>query len=636
MSEPEINFSIDPLESIKEINEYSIESKESSEIPPEKLILDLQEKIIFLEKENKALKNKVESITKKDALNNTIIMKMSMVGLRKKFTLKKDITQKKYDDVKVAEIIKEKEHLQEMNENMLDMLTEKEIENEDLNQKFENYKLEAKMQNEKDLEQITNLEKEIELLKNAKEISPYEEIDEEYKRHKEQLQQQINYYNKLETDLNKQIREKDDKIKKLNEEIQSLQFDNINLISKSEQQYKINKAGYQDLEKLAQENIKIKSKLDEISNDLDKKNKELKYIEENKNKEIEKYQEDIQILKKEIEKKNNDIKELDLAKTNLKSSNDQIYILLNNNKKELNEEKEKNYKIQEKLNKKTEELKSIKEYYKTLQTNNELEFKEYQEKIDELTKNKNDLISQNKDLLEKVKQNREERASSSGLSLDKFVESDESIMKDDIEFYINENKLLNEEINNLKEQISNQAHDLVEMNILEKNLEKIKIEKEDLINKNKQLSEQLNKIKIEFQELYEQQNKKDDEDESNKYKTMILITKKEIPELKRMQTLRNVLNLSIRKSQKFAKAEKDKNLLQQNYDRLKKLIEEEKKEHEKQIENIQIDFVNKKIRYLNDINDKDVLLAKYKNTFNSIIEQCKLKKIKLSVNLINK
>lgn len=635
MSEPEINFSIDPLESIKEIHEYSIESKESSEIPPEKLILDLQEKIIFLEKENKALKNKVESITKKDALNNTIIMKMSMVGLRKKFTLKKDITQKKYDDIKVAEIIKEKEHLQEMNENMLDMLTEKEIENEDLNQKFENYKLEAKMQNEKDLEQITNLEKEIELLKNAKEISPYEEIDEEYKRHKEQLQQQINYYNKLETDLNKQIREKDDKIKKLNEEIQSLQFDNINLISKSEQQYKINKAGYQDLEKLAQENIKIKSKLDEISNDLDKKNKELKYIEENKNKEIEKYQEDIQILKKEIEKKNNDIKELDLAKTNLKSSNDQIYILLNNNKKELNEEKEKNYKIQEKLNKKTEELKSIKEYYKTLQTNNELEFKEYQEKIDELTKNKNDLISQNKDLLEKVKQNREERASSSGLSLDKFVESDEQIMKDDIEFYINENKLLNEEINNLKEQISNQAHDLVEMNILEKNLEKIKIEKEDLINKNKQLSEQLNNIKIEFQELYEQQNKKDDEDESNKYKTMIL-TKKEIPELKRMQTLRNVLNLSIRKSQKFAKAEKDKNLLQQNYDRLKKLIEEEKKEHEKQIENIQIDFVNKKIRYLNDINDKDVLLAKYKNTFNSIIEQCKLKKIKLSVNLINK
>ena len=635
MSEPEINFSIDPLESIKEIHEYSIESKESSEIPPEELILDLQEKIIFLEKENKALKNKVESITKKDALNNTIIMKMSMVGLRKKFTLKKDITQKKYDDVKVAEIIKEKEHLQEMNENMLDMLTEKEIENEDLNQKFENYKLEAKMQNEKDLEQITNLEKEIELLKNAKEISPYEEIDEEYKRHKEQLQQQINYYNKLETDLNKQIREKDDKIKKLNEEIQSLQFDNINLISKSEQQYKINKAGYQDLEKLAQENIKIKSKLDEISNDLDKKNKELKYIEENKNKEIEKYQEDIQILKKEIEKKNNDIKELDLAKTNLKSSNDQIYILLNNNKKELNEEKEKNYKIQEKLNKKTEELKSIKEYYKTLQTNNELEFKEYQEKIDELTKNKNDLISQNKDLLEKVKQNREERVSSSGLSLDKFVESDESIMKDDIDFYINESKLLNEEINNLKEQISNQAHDLVEMNILEKNLEKIKIEKEDLISKNKQLSEQLNKLKIEFQELSEQQNKKDDEDESNKYKTMIL-TKKEIPELKRMQTLRSVLNLSIRKSQKFAKAEKDKNLLQQNYDRLKKLIEEEKKEHEKQIENIQIDFVNKKIRYLNDINDKDVLLAKYKNTFNSIIEQCKLKKIKLSVNLINK
>ena len=624
------------LGKIKDLKENKEnENDNSKEVDVFQTIEELNQKNLLLEMENQNLKKKLESNSEDKKSNKKMWWKFAFIGMKNKFKLKTDVSKVQSDSAKIAEIIKQKDDLQEINEKMIDMLTEKEIENEDLNQKFENYKLEAKMQNEKDLEQITNLEKEIELLKNAKEISPYEEIDEEYKRHKEQLQQQINYYNKLETDLNKQIREKDDKIKKLNEEIQSLQFDNINLISKSEQQYKINKAGYQDLEKLAQENIKIKSKLDEISNDLDKKNKELKYIEENKNKEIEKYQEDIQILKKEIEKKNNDIKELDLAKTNLKSSNDQIYILLNNNKKELNEEKEKNYKIQEKLNKKTEELKSIKEYYKTLQTNNELEFKEYQEKIDELTKNKNDLISQNKDLLEKVKQNREERASSSGLSLDKFVESDESIMKDDIEFYINENKLLNEEINNLKEQISNQAHDLVEMNILEKNLEKIKIEKEDLINKNKQLSEQLNKIKIEFQELYEQQNKKDDEDESNKYKTMIL-TKKEIPELKRMQTLRNVLNLSIRKSQKFAKAEKDKNLLQQNYDRLKKLIEEEKKEHEKQIENIQIDFVNKKIRYLNDINDKDVLLAKYKNTFNSIIEQCKLKKIKLSVNLINK
>ena len=145
----------------------------------------------------------------------------------------------------------------------------------------------------------------------------------------------------------------------------------------------------------------------------------------------------------------------------------------------------------------------------------------------------------------------------------------------------------------------------------------------------------MNKLKIEYQELYEQENKKDNEDENYNYKTMIF-TKKEIPEFKKMQTLRNVLNLSMRKSQKVAKVEKDKILLQQNYERLKKLKEDEKNEYEKKIEKIQLEFANNKIRYLSDLYEKDVLLAKYKNTFNSIIEQCKAKKIKLSVNLINK
>jgi hypothetical protein len=39
-----------------------------------------------------------------------------------------------------------------MNEKMLDLLTEKELENEDLMQKIENYKLEIKLENEKNLE----------------------------------------------------------------------------------------------------------------------------------------------------------------------------------------------------------------------------------------------------------------------------------------------------------------------------------------------------------------------------------------------------------------------------------------------------------------------------------------------------
>ena len=49
--------------------------------------------------------------------------------------------------------MKEKDELQQINEKMLDMLTEKELENDELNEKLENYKLEVKIENEKNLEQ---------------------------------------------------------------------------------------------------------------------------------------------------------------------------------------------------------------------------------------------------------------------------------------------------------------------------------------------------------------------------------------------------------------------------------------------------------------------------------------------------
>ena len=78
--------------------------------------------------------------------------KMGHVGLRRKFTAQSTFKRAQDDSVKIAEIIKEKDDLQEINEKMLDLLTEKELENEDLTQKFENYKLEVKLENDKNLE----------------------------------------------------------------------------------------------------------------------------------------------------------------------------------------------------------------------------------------------------------------------------------------------------------------------------------------------------------------------------------------------------------------------------------------------------------------------------------------------------
>ena len=51
---------------------------------------------------------------------------------------------------------------------------------------------------------------------------------------------------------------------------------------------------------------------------------------------------------------------------------------------------------------------------------------------------------------------------------------DNAKIKEELSFYKNENKLLTEEVKGLKEQLNNQAHDLVDLNTLEKKLEQLK------------------------------------------------------------------------------------------------------------------------------------------------------------------
>ena len=65
----------------------------------------------------------------------------------------------------------EKDELQQINEKMLDMLTEKELDNDELNEKLENYKLEMKKKKEKNLEQIKILEEKIKDLENSKKMN---------------------------------------------------------------------------------------------------------------------------------------------------------------------------------------------------------------------------------------------------------------------------------------------------------------------------------------------------------------------------------------------------------------------------------------------------------------------------------
>ena len=621
MSEINNKFSDDPLEKIDDNESENEELDEEKEENANKIISDLLEKNVLLEKTNKDLKNKIESLTKKQTLNSSILTKIETVGLRK-FTLKSDLQK---DSVKLAEITKEKDELQQINEKMLDMLTENELEIDDLNKKLEDCKLEAKIQNEKNLEQIKALEERIESLENTEKENEFDEVFNEYENNKVKLQKQISGFTKLEEELNYQLDEKDKKIKKLNDEIQNLQFENLRLLNQSDLQDKINQAGFLDIQKLTEELNKYKNEIETLTNELNKKKREMKLLEENKDKEIEKYVEEIEKLKKTNETLNNDLKRLDKLNTQLNNSNKEVSISMTYMEKTLNEEKEKNYKIQAKLDKNIKELKDINDYYKTLKTNNESLLSDYQKKIDELTNDKYSLISQNKELLEKLKEKKEEEDQGVNLAdmmgdeeeKDNKEETENSNTKDkeNLAFYKNENQLLTEEIKGLKEQLNSQAHDLVELNTLEKNIEKLKIENDDLNKNNKELKEQLEQEKLK--------------------EKITKPIKTENTGLNGLSALRRVQTLSRKQTIKAANIEKDKLLLQKNYDRLKQLREDDKKNYEDQIEKLKLDIVTIKAKFLNKQYEDDILLLKYKNTIKSIANQCKIKGIKLSLNLIS-
>jgi len=621
MSEIDNKFSDEPLEKIAENESENEELDEEKEENANKIISDLLEKNVLLEKTNKDLKNKIESLTKKQTLNSSILTKIATVGLRK-FTLKSDLQK---DSVKLAEITKEKDELQQINEKMLDMLTENELEIDDLNKKLEDCKLEAKIQNEKNLEQIKALEERIESLENTEKDNEFDEVFNEYENNKVKLQKQISGFTKLEEELNYQLDEKDKKIKKLNDEIQNLQFENLRLLNQSDLQDKINQAGFLDMQKLTEELNKNKNEIETLTNELNKKKRETKSLEENKDKEIEKYVEEIEKLKKSNETLNNDLKRLDKLNTQLNNSNKEVSISMTYMEKTLNEEKEKNYKIQAKLDKNIKELKDINDYYKTLKTNNESLLSDYQKKIDELTNDKYSLISQNKELLEKLKEKKEEEDQGVNLAdmmgdeeeKDNKEETENSNTKDkeNLAFYKNENQLLAEEIKGLKEQLNSQAHDLVELNTLEKNIEKLKIENDDLNKNNKELKEQLEQEKLK--------------------EKITKPIKTENTGLRGLSALRRVQTLSRKQTTKAANIEKDKLLLQKNYDRLKQLREDDKKNYEDQIEKLKLDIVTIKVKFLNKQYEDEKLLLKYKNTIKSIANQCKIKGIKLSLNLIS-
>ena len=180
-------------------------------------------------------------------------------------------------------------------------------------------------------------------------------------------------------------------------------------------------------------------------------------------------------------------------------------------------------------------------------------------------------------------------------------------------FYKNENNLLKEEIKELKEQLSEQVHNLVELDTLEKSIEKLKIENEELSKNNKEIKAELEKEK-QLEKL-----------KSNK--SSFEINEKE----KNVSAFRRVHTLSRKEISKSNSLEKDENSLQKQIDKLKKLREEEKKDYQSLIGKLKLDTKVMIVKLLNKQTESDNLLLKYKKIFKSISNQCKAKGIKLNI-----
>ena len=620
------------LGKIKDLKENKEnENDNSKEVDVFQTIEELNQKNLLLEIENQNLKKKLESNSEDKKTNKKMWWKLAFIGMKNKFKLKTDVSKVQSDSAKIAEIIKQKDDLQEINEKMIDMLTEKEIENENLSNEYAQYKaqykVEVQCQNEKYLKEIEYLENRIQELQASNKENQVFDVLKDYDEQMDNFKKQITDYENQQKELLYQINDKDQKIDDLNRTIKNMEMDYLSLSNKIDDQDKINMEGINDNILLEEENKSLKMEIRSLKDTIEKKRKEIEDLEEDQIKQLEIKQQEIDRLKGIIGNKAEEIEKLETQNKSLtigfREKNSQIIKI----KEDLDEEKRKNTAIEEKLKKNTKELIEMKDYYNKFKTNNENSLKEYEEKLDEIREDNKNLLQQNKELLAKIKENNAEKKEEDNLA--DILEEEEEREKqeklgtnyrqsEEINYYKNENKLLTEEIKGLKEELSNNAHALIELDNLEKNLEKLKMENDELSNENKELKNKLEK---------EKQNKLEKKD------TLTDIQKQDSSSklLKTFRKVSNLVSLVKKESSKVYNAELDKIKLQQDIELLKKLNKEAKEGYEKQIENLKNSILMMKIKYSDMEMEKDKQILKYQNTFKAIINQCKSNGIKMDI-----
>ena len=603
------------LEGDEENYSTNKETKESIDDPHE-LISHLKSKIEELESDISNLKDKNDTLKKDNIKNDTKLRRMSFVGIRKKFTFS---TKGGADQVKMAELLREKSDLQEINEKMLNMLTDKEMEIEELEENFEKFKTDMKVEVQKYLEVIDDLEDKIEAMEEANHKkqntdNSLDEIIEEYNKYKERMDKAIKEHIKKEEELKNELENKDITIQNLKNEIQSLEIDNIQLQNQTEQKEKDYDKEVVNFDLISHENQKLKGELILWQQKLKKNDENMKKELDSKDEEIRAITQDLEFNKNNFnkikEEKNNEIVQL---KDEISRCNRDISNLIKKNdilQKEKDEIVRNNDILQTKFDKKSKELSDINESAKKLIENKDNLIKQYEDEIEEVRKEKNQLIEQNHELLDKLKN------SNTNNLADLLHEEEENENEDNNNENDNyENLLLKAENKALKEQIESQANDLVSLNAMEKEVSRLKMEHEKMQEEYKALKDKFNKQKFQngADELMENIKRRHHNTVKNnkKQRRFNAGSNKAIPSLD----------------------ENDE--LNRQMEAFKKIKEDEKKILVDEIDKLKSDISISKVKFMNQELENETLLIKYKNYLKCIGEECLKRGIKLNLNLSN-
>ena len=599
------------LDPIHEEFETSMDSSINMSLieEPDKVIADLQEKVMRLEKTTADLKAKNELLKKENIENASLMKKMGYVGQRRKFTTQKAGENAEEDSVTIAKLTNEKDDLQEINEKMLDLLKEKELEIENLNQRFENYKMEAKIENDKNMEKIKELEDKVEILEAEKEKGEnnhdLDDIVEECNKAKEKLRQQINDYAKTVDDLKSKVDLKDRAIQKLNDDIQALELEKLNLINQSNQKSQSKEAEV--------EMQKLKAEIDKLKRDNMFLEDKLKVEKENSEKLKASHQKEIKNNQKQVEEEQNNTKsvkeeksnEINLLKTELAKVKKNLKLYTKRSEiseKKLYNELQKNYMLQEKIDKKTKELQELNELTKKILSNKDSILSQHAEKIEEILKDKNELLTQNKQLLNDILG----KAAEGGAATENVNPTDAK----SVQRIVVENKILKEEIKSLKEQINYQQKDLVDTSSYEKETIRLKQEIERITIENKALKKQI---------------------EDGQKGKMTEVEERDMGIRKRGLTQLSQTQRHLRPRRETLEGKMNKINFEKRLNALMKMKNDEKKDFEDQIEKINLELAELKLKNVDLEYENDALRIKYRNFIKTVTNECRKKGIKLNV-----